>query len=330
MERTSFIKEHKSSWQELEQLIQTLSKNKADIKAEHIDQLTQLYKKVSTHYAYVQTNFPNDELNTYLNALVSRAHHLIYKDQYKSKHQLSYFFKHYFIYLVHKRQLFILFALFLFMLGAFSGFIAVVIDPLNFYVLLPSQITEFVDPHRVGEGHDEIAPATFSAYIMTNNIRVAILAFVGGFTLGLLTIYVLLYNGLILGALAAVFWQAGQSYVFWAYILPHGIMELAVIFIAGGAGIYMGYRFLVPGQYSRKHQFLESAKESAQLLLGTFPLFILAGIIEGYITPSGLSLEAKYGVALLTLVLLVFYYVYGLSKRDENKLYKASLDFKSK
>jgi uncharacterized membrane protein SpoIIM required for sporulation len=150
---------------------------------------------------------------------------------------------------------------------------------------------------------------------MTNNIRVAVLAFVSGITLGLGTIYLLVTNGLLIGALAAVFVQSGKSYIFWAYILPHGIIELTAIFIAGGAGLYMGYRIFVPGPYSRKHRFLESAKESAQLMLGTIPLFVIAGIIEGYITPSAISLEAKYLVASATLLLFAVYYVYGASKQ---------------
>jgi uncharacterized membrane protein SpoIIM required for sporulation len=108
--------------------------------------------------------------------------------------------------------------------------------------------------------------------------------------------------------------QSGKSYVFWAYILPHGIIELAAIFIAGGAGLYMGYRIFVPGPFSRKYRFLESAKESAQLLLGTIPLFVIAGIIEGYITPSTFSLEAKYIVAGATLLLFAVYYTYGSRK----------------
>jgi uncharacterized membrane protein SpoIIM required for sporulation len=113
-----------------------------------------------------------------------------------------------------------------------------------------------------------------------------------------------------------VYAQADSSYAFWAYILPHGVIELTAIFIAGGAGLHMGYRLLVPGRYDRKHQFLLAAKESAQLLLATLPLFVVAGVIEGYITPSGLSLETKYGVALLTLMVLFGWYAWGLRQKN--------------
>ncbi|MDY0408887.1 stage II sporulation protein M [Paracerasibacillus soli] len=81
---------------------------------------------------------------------------------------------------------------------------------------------------------------------MTNNIQVAFLAFAGGITFGILTVYVLMINGIMVGGLAAFFWHYSKTYVFWAYIVPHGIIELTAIFIAGGAGLLMGYKLLVP------------------------------------------------------------------------------------
>src|SRR5699024_2311035 len=117
------------------------------------------------------------------------------------------------------------------------------------------------------------------------------LAFAGGITFGLLTVYVLIYNGLLIGALAAVFWNDGKSYVFWAFILPHGVIELIAIFVAGGAGLLMGYILFVPGPYSRVSHLKTEAKRSVLLMLGTVPIFIIAGIIEGFITPASFSLE---------------------------------------
>lgn len=323
MKLSFFIKENKETWSQLETLIHKFQKKQKEISAEDIDLLTSLYKQISTHVSYAQTYFPTDEITIYLNELITQAHHILYKEQFKSKHQLAYFFKEYFITLIRKRHLFILFAFLLFFIGALSGYIAVQQDPLNVYVILPAQIAENVDPHRVGEGHDQISNPLMSSAIMLNNIKVAIMAFVGGITFGLFTIYAMLYNGLIVGALAAVFHQAGKSYIFWAYILPHGIIELTVIFIAGGAGLYMGYRMFVPGSYPRFKQLRISALESLQLLLGTIPLFVIAGIIEGYITPSQLSLEAKYAFAISTLLFLVMYYLYGLSQH-----YKSLRDHK--
>ncbi|NGQ93846.1 stage II sporulation protein M [Brevibacillus sp. SYP-B805] len=326
MEIASFLKENRAAWSELEQLLERFRKHPNRIRAEEIDRIVLLYKKASAHLAYMRTYHPQDDITQYLNQLVARAHNVTYKKQFASGHQLSRFFYTYFTALIRARLPFIGIACLLFLLGGLFGFASVMSDPLNLYVILPPQIAENVDPSRLGEGHADQDSAIVSAMIMTNNIKVAMLAFVSGITFGTWTIYLLVYNGLIIGALAAVFWQADKSAAFWAYILPHGVIELTAIFIAGGAGLYMGYRMLVPGRYSRKFQLLLAAKESAQLLLGTLPLFVVAGIIEGYVTPSALPFWAKYGVALLTLLLLLAAYLYGLLRGS----HKTSLAFISK
>ncbi|WP_281886446.1 stage II sporulation protein M [Paenibacillus sp. YYML68] len=308
-----YIREHKPVWSELERLLEQFERQRATIGAAQVDRLTELYKTASAHLAYAKTYYASDEVTLFLNQLISRAHQALYAEQGKGENRLSDFFKHLFIGHVLNRGWFIAAALALFVLGGLSGFLAVSSNPLNLYAIIPSSIAESIDPSKVGHNHADVQHATMSTAIMTNNIRVAVLAFVGGITFGLLTVYVMFYNGLLIGALTAVFWQAGYSYTFWAYILPHGVIELTAIFIAGGSGLYMGYRMIDPGRYTRKYQFIQSVKESALLLLGTIPLFVIAGIIEGYLTPSELSLEIKYIFSGATLVALLVYGVYGAS-----------------
>ena len=105
-----------------------------------------------------------------------------------------------------------------------------------------------MNPEQLGSADGQVNSSVMSASIMTNNIKVGILAFAGGVTFGLLTVYVLIYNGILVGALAGLFFHHGKSYEFWAYIVPHGMIELTAIFIAGGAGLLMGYKLFVPGQ----------------------------------------------------------------------------------
>lgn len=312
MDLGAFTRQHKPLWTELEQLLIRFGKKKNRIAADDLDRLTALYKSASSHLATMHTHLPHEETTRYLNHLVSRAHHMMYQESNKSSAQLRHFFGSYLIGLIRQRSGFILLAFALFVIGGLSGYIAVWQNPSNAYAVLPGGLADSVDPTKTELPRGDIHSPVVSTEIMTNNIRVAVLAFVSGITLGIGTIYLMLYNGLIVGALAAVFMHSGKSYVFWAYILPHGVIELAAIFIAGGAGFYMAYRMIVPTRYSRKYEFLQAAKQSAQLLIGTIPLFIIAGVIEGYITPSLLSLEAKYAIAGTTLLLLGCYYAYGV------------------
>ncbi|MFD0698257.1 stage II sporulation protein M [Paenibacillus sp. GCM10027628] len=312
MKLSRFIKENKALWTELEQLLLQLSKRKRRLQPEHLSRFTELYKIASVHLATMQTHRPADETTVYLNHLVSQAHNTMYQENNRSSKQLKAFFLQYFPALIQARGLFVGFALLLFLLGGLLGFLSVWNDPLNLHLIMPGAMADNIAPSKTADPRGDLHSPIVSTAIMTNNIRVAVLAFISGVTLGIGTVYLMVSNGLLVGALAAVFMQSGKSYVFWAYILPHGIIELTAIFIAGGAGLYMGYRFFVPGPFPRKLRFLESAKESAQLLIGTIPLFVIAGIIEGYITPSTLSLEVKYLIAGITLLILALYYLYGV------------------
>ncbi|TXC90301.1 stage II sporulation protein M [Metabacillus litoralis] len=315
-----FMKQHRDDWKQLEQLISLLSKKRRSLTGNDIEQFNRLYQKTAQNLSYSQTYFPTEDVTTYLNGLVSKAHNLLYKDQTSSIKQFRYFFSTTFIGLFLKQWKFVIIAMLLFILGAVGSYFSVLNDSLNIYSILPADIAQGVDPESLGD-HDGAVDSPFmSATIMTNNIQVAILAFAGGITFGILTVYLLIYNGIIIGALAALFWQHDKAYDFWAYIVPHGMIELTAIFIAGGAGLLMGYKLFVPGPYTRAYQLKQQAKHSVQLLLGTIPLFVIAGIIEGYITPAPISLEAKYIVALLTVFGLVFYVLIGRSLLERKKL----------
>ncbi|MCR2822833.1 stage II sporulation protein M [Lederbergia panacisoli] len=311
MNLKQFIKQHREDWKLLEQLINVLQKRKNTYTAADIEHFNRLYQKAAQNLSYSQTYFPKEEVTEYLNGLVSKSHNLLYKDQISSFKQIRHFFSTTFIGLLLGQWKAVAIAMLLFSLGAIGSFFSVINDPLNLYSILPAEIAQNVDPNQLGSGDGAVDSPLMSASIMTNNIQVAILAFAGGVTFGLLTVYVMIYNGIIIGALAALFWQYGKTYDFWAYIVPHGMIELTAIFIAGGAGLLMGYKLLVPGQFSRSFHLKHQAKRSVQLLLGTIPLFIIAGIIEGFITPAAISLEWKYIVAILTVLGLILYVLIG-------------------
>lgn len=306
-----FVKQHRDEWKQLEQLISTIHKHRKSRTSNEINEFYRLYQKCTQHLSYSQTYFSNEEITPYLNGLVSKAHNLLYKDQVSSFGQIRYFFSTKFIGLLLEQWKFVVVAFVLFTLGGVGSFFSVLHDPLHMFSILPAEIAQGVDPDYLGSQDGAVDSSTMSASIMTNNIQVAILAFASGITFGLLTVYILIYNGIIIGALAGLFWHYGKSYDFWAYIVPHGMIELTAIFIAGGAGLLMGYKLLVPGNHTRGYQLKYQAKRSVQLLIGTIPLFVIAGIIEGFITPATISLEAKYAVALITIIGLILYIVTG-------------------
>ena len=322
MQLNQFIKQNRHDWQNLEELIRLLPKRKD---AATVDAFQANYRKVARQLSYSQTYFANEDITRYLNELVGKAHNILYQSQHSSWKQIYYFFSYKFVGLLVEQWKAVLVAMLLFLIGGIASFFAVVHEPSHIYGILPEEMAQSIDPVSLGQEAMEVNGSMMSAEILTNNIQVAILAFAGGITLGILTVYLLIYNGIIVGAIAGVFWNYSNSYVFWAYIVPHGVIELLAIFIAGGAGLLMGYKLFVPGMFSRGYQLKTQTIRSVQLLVGTIPLFVIAGIIEGYITPSNLSLEVKYAVAALTAIGLITYMLIGHSLMRKKTLQQSSV-----
>ena len=153
---------------------------------------------------------------------------------------------------------------------------------------------------------DEIAPeerAPAASEIMTNNLQVGILAFAGGILLGTLTVYVLLLNGLFLGIVFGYTQVYDLALDLATFVSPHGYLELSVVFIAGGAGLMMAWAVLTPGLLSRREALGLAARRAVLLVVGAAPWLVLAGLIEAFVSPSGLPREVKLLIGPLTAVL---------------------------
>jgi uncharacterized membrane protein SpoIIM required for sporulation len=134
--------------------------------------------------------------------------------------------------------------------------------------------------------------------IFTNNIRVAFLAFAGGITAGLITAALLAYNGLTLGVLAAVSQQMGLAGRFWSLIVPHGLLELSCIAAAAAAGFRLAGGIVDPGPLPRSASIGRAARPAVEMAGGTAILLVIAGLIEGFITPQDLPLPEALAVGI--------------------------------
>jgi uncharacterized membrane protein SpoIIM required for sporulation len=115
-------------------------------------------------------------------------------------------------------------------------------------------------------------------------------------------------NGFLMGALASLFTGYEKSLLFWSLILPHGIWELTAIFIAGGAGLRIGYSLIRPGAYSRRDALVTTARSVLGLMGMAALLLVMAAIIEGFFTPLPIRAEIKLLVAFLTTLPLIWYF----------------------
>jgi uncharacterized membrane protein SpoIIM required for sporulation len=160
-----------------------------------------------------------------------------------------------------------------------------------------------------------------SSLIITNNIRVAFSAFAAGIvTAGIGTIYLVVFNALMLGALGALFAHAGFGPDFWATVAPHGFIELTAIQIAGGAGLLVAAGVLLPGRLRRRDAIAQNSRRAGVLIAGVTAMLCVAGIIEGFFSPLRFPAEARASVGIVTGIALVAYFGFcglGYNRRHE-------------
>jgi uncharacterized membrane protein SpoIIM required for sporulation len=186
-------------------------------------------------------------------------------------------------------------------------YILTAMNPENSYAFMPPEFIENIRDES--NGVPDMNALVDSSAITTNNIQVCFNSFALGVTLGIGTIYILFYNGLILGCLGGLTLIKGQSAFFWSLIVPHGVPELFAIFVCGAAGLILGYSLINPGKMSRKDALITRGKEAVQLVLGCIPILVIAGVIEGFFTPLNIDYAYKYTFAALALVVLVLYLI---------------------
>lgn len=136
-----------------------------------------------------------------------------------------------------------------------------------------------------------------SSAIMTNNISVSLTTFALGVTGGLGTVLMLAFNGLLFGVISGACWHAGMLDQLMSFVAPHGVIELPAIFIAGGAGLMLAKGMLFPGTLPRRASFALEGGRAVRLVLGIIPMLIVAGTIEGFVSPTDLAPKWKYALA---------------------------------
>ena len=313
-----FVARRRASWERLEALLrQAQGRNGHSMSAAELEELGRAYRRVTSDLAVARRDFPQDRVARYLEQLAGRAHPVVYRREAAGWAEVKGFFARDFPRAFQEAGPYTALAFLLFAIPFTASFLAVLINPLVGRIMpLPP---DFVDSVERGQNWMQITGAERSlaaSMIMTNNIQVAFLAFAGGALLGLGTVYVLMENGLILGAVAGMAATHGLGDAMVGFVAAHGGIELTVVFIAGGAGLRLGHSILSPGLLSRPAALAEAARRSIRLIFGCAPLLMIAGTLEGFISPSSLPIAAKLAIGGTATVLLYVYLLRPIRERD--------------
>jgi len=303
------------TWHELSQLlIKVESDGIKRLSEQELVRFIKAYRQASSDLNYLQTHYPESKYAIYLNDLLGRCHiHIHIKDE-NIFHKVKFFFVNAFPFLIQREKFLFFLSTAIFLSAFVLAFLSVYYEAPWSHELLPPEQRSLLEERaaEIEEGKPVIPAAAqplFTSEIITNNLQVSFFAFAGGFFFGLGTVYVLIVNGLLLGAFAAVYALQGESVLFWALILPHGITELVAIFMVAAAGLMLGRALLLPGDYTRLDALRLDGRSAGLILLGTVPLFLVAAVIEGLITPSAISSFYKLTFSGITALLLLAYFL---------------------
>ncbi|MDR1664740.1 MAG: stage II sporulation protein M [Clostridiales bacterium] len=302
-----FISRNESEWKSLEVFVRRL--NQTGVKklpGGEVRTFARLFRLAGYHLAYAKTHYPGGRSYPYLNKLVGVAHNHFYIRESGGLSQVKDYLLRGFPEAARGIIKNFYMSAALFLLGALFAAVYVALSPERMEQIMPGLSMG----GELGEAAANWDYPLMSAVIMANNISVSFTAFVLGVSGGIGTVIVLIYNGLILGGLAAALaGGGGDMLTFFALILPHGVWELAAIFLSGACGLTLGRAVLVPGRFKRKDALIFAAKKASALIPGIVLMLILAGLIEGFFTPLAISPVFKLLFAGLTLAGLVAYWV---------------------
>ncbi len=247
------------------------------------------------------------QLAAYLNQLLGRAHNLIYMGHKAKISGIVRFYTRTYPQVFRETLPQITVAFLIFAVAGVAACAVTLRDPAFAHRVLGAKMMETIERREMWT-HSIVAmkPLAASA-IMTNNLVVSFAAFAYGVTAGIGTAWMMLLNGLMIGVIGAATWRAGMAEQLWSFVAPHGVLELPAIFIAGGAGLEIARGMLFPGLLPRRESIARAGGRASKLLLGTIPMLFVAGIIEGFLSPSEMPAWSKFVFAGVMFTALAVY-----------------------
>jgi len=298
--RDRFLEQRSQSWQELEKLIGRSGRRAERLGPDGALRLGALYRQASADLALARRAFPADPLVDRLEQLVSRARGLVYDAPTRRSSLIRFFARDYWRLVAEKRVA--LLAAFVLLFGPAALSAGWALGNAGAAAgLVPAEFRPATQSERPWSDLSPGEQAAFTNAVFVNNIEVTFVAFAGGVTLGLLTGVMLIFNGVILGAVGGLMIGAGNWRGFLELVTGHGVLELSCILVAGAAGLRLGWSIVAPGYLTRGESVRTEARKAVAIALGTAPWLVAAGIVEGNrarLAEAGVGVDLAVGVAI--------------------------------
>lgn len=307
MKEFKFIRSNIDKWQKAEIVI-------SDAASQSPDRLAEVYTNLTADLAFAQTHYPDSRITIYLNKLCSALHNSIYRNKREKWSRLITFWTREVPLVMYEERKLLLASFLIFLVSTFIGVLSQCLDENFCRIILGDYYVDMTldniangKPMAVYDGGNEMQ---MFLGITLNNVRVSFFEFISGIFTSIATGFLIFQNSVMLGCFETFFAQHGLLYESFLAIFLHGTLEISAVIIAGAAGLAMGNGWLFPGTYSRIVAFRRGAKRGMKIIVGTIPVFITAGFIEGFVTrhteiPNAIRLL----VILLSLTFVLGYFI---------------------
>jgi uncharacterized membrane protein SpoIIM required for sporulation len=315
---TRWLEKRKQHWSRLETLLEVgHSHGIKSLTRSELRELSLLYRQTAADLSFLREDPASQPYARYLNQLLGRAHNTIYAGRKSSPASILTFYRRIYPRIFRQTLRFTAAAFGLFALSALIGMLLTATRPEFMRHMLGPQMVATIERREMWTHSIVGIEPLASGRIMTNNLTVSFVTFASGILAGLGTIFEMISNGLMLGVIGAACWLSGMSLQLWSFVAPHGVLELPAIFIAGGAGLMLADALLFPGVLSRRDSLAASGALAIRLVLGILPLLVIAGVVEGFISPSKLPVALKFlFAAVMFSLLLVYLFGWGEKKQE--------------
>lgn len=309
MDLDRYLALNEPSWKRLEELLGRTNRGVRSLSDDEVDELLALYQRTSAQLSWVRNHYQEPALTQRLNELVAAANAVVYRRTASPGGALRQFFTVSFPAAVWHLRRFVAVAA----LVMFVPFVVVAVwfadSEAARDVAAPRAVQEAYVEEEFEAYYSSEPASQFATRVLVNNIQVSFLAFVVGIFFCIGTIALLAFNGANVGVALGLFAAVGEQGRFWGLIVPHGLLELSAVVIAGAAGLSLGWALIAPGDRARGDALGEEARRSVAVIAGLMLAFVTAAIVEAFVTPSGLPTAARIGIGVAVEAAFVAYVV---------------------
>jgi uncharacterized membrane protein SpoIIM required for sporulation len=305
-----FIASHEDTWRRLDGLVRRAGRDPRSLTSAETDELVRLHLRTSSHLSTVRTHLGDAELAAYLSQLVARSNAIVHGARPRSWRSVLVAVRDTFPAAVWHARLPIAVSTAVFMATFLAMTLWLAASPAAVEAFFPDVDEREQLLEEDFEAYYSSEPGTtFAVRVFTNNAGVGILAFGAGIAAGVPTLLVLAFNGVNVGLAGGLFHASADASTFWTLILPHGLLELTAVFIAGGAGLRLGWAVVSPGDRTRRRALAEEGRRAVVIVIGLVAVFAVAGALEGYVTPAPWPASVRVGIGAAVWLAFIVYVV---------------------